>query len=168
MFAPGTGTPAALEPETASLRVPLHPAALFACALALGFGLQALMPLSPLSDSLGLRLAVGTGISFLAVALGAWALRSLRRAGQAPDFGVAVSRLVREGPYRYSRNPLYVALVLVYAGIAVSLASIWSLAMLPLLFAALDRLVVAREERFLAGRFGDVFEEYRQSVRRWL
>jgi protein-S-isoprenylcysteine O-methyltransferase Ste14 len=130
--------------------------------------LQAVFALPPFSDRFNLRLAGGTGFACLGLSLGAWALRSLRRAGQAPDFGVAVSVLVQDGAYRFSRNPLYVALLLVYGSFTLSLASGWLLAGFPLLIVALDRLVVAREERFLSRRFGGAFADYRQRVRRWL
>jgi protein-S-isoprenylcysteine O-methyltransferase Ste14 len=150
-----------------SLTVPLHPALLFAGALGLGLALQALFPLRRLSDNFTLRVAGGAGLSLLAAALGAWALLSLRRAGQEPDFGKQVSVLVQAGPYRLSRNPLYVALILIHLSLVLFLANWWLLALLPFLAAALDRLVIAREERFLATRFGGAFQEYRQKVRRW-
>jgi protein-S-isoprenylcysteine O-methyltransferase Ste14 len=162
------GTRLAQELDGDALRVPLHPALLFGMALGLGLGLQGVVALPPFSERFSLRLAGGAGCAALGFSLGAWALRSLRRAGQAADFGVAVSVLVQEGAYRFSRNPLYVALLLVYCSFALSLASGWLLAVFPLLAVALDRLVVVREERFLTRRFSGAFADYRQRVRRWL
>lgn len=161
------GAPPSPAPADDSLKVPLHPALLFAGALGLGLALQALFPLRLLSDNFTLRVAGGAGLSLLAASLGAWALLSLRRAGQEPDFGKPVSVLVQAGPYRFSRNPLYVALILMHSSLVLFFANWWLLAGLPLLVAALDRLVIAREEQFLTARFGSAFDEYRQKVRRW-
>ena len=76
--------------------------------------------------------------------------------------------LVTTGPFRFSRNPLYLALHLVYIGVCFWTASMTSLILLPLANAILLFGVIRREERFLEAKFGDEYRVYRAKVRRWL
>ena len=78
------------------------------------------------------------------------------------------SALVTNGPYRISRNPMYLALALGYAGLALILSTWWPLFFLPLAVLVIDRLVIAREERYLASAFPQEYGAYRRRVRRWL
>ena len=79
-----------------------------------------------------------------------------------------VSTFVTAGPYRFTRNPMYTGLSLCHAGGALVLGSVWPLATLVAAVAAVRRLVIDREERYLTGRFGEEYETYRRTVRRWL
>ena len=76
--------------------------------------------------------------------------------------------LIRTGPFQYSRNPLYVAVILLIVGIGVWVNSLWILVMLIPLFLVMSRAVIAREESYLEHKFGQEYLEYRASVRRWL
>jgi len=78
------------------------------------------------------------------------------------------SALVTSGPYRISRNPMYVAFALLYTGLALLVNTWWPLFFLPLVLIAVDRLVIAREERYLASAFPQEYDAYRSRVRRWL
>lgn len=78
------------------------------------------------------------------------------------------SALVTSGPYRISRNPMYLALALLHAGLALLLNTWWPLFFLPIAVIAIDRLVIAREERYLASAFPQEYGAYRSRVRRWL
>ena len=78
------------------------------------------------------------------------------------------SRLVTHGPYRFTRNPMYLGMTLLYAGLALRLNMAWPFLLLPLVLFTLVRLVVRREERYLATEFGEEYEEYRRRVRRWI
>ena len=111
---------------------------------------------------LGLALVVsGSGLM-------AWAIRSFARAGTTVRPDRAASRLVTEGPYGFSRNPIYVADSLVYAGVALITNSAWALLLLPLVLALLTVRVIRREEQHLHGTFGAEYEEFRRRVRRWV
>lgn len=77
------------------------------------------------------------------------------------------NRIVLRGPYAFSRNPMYVAWTLAYVGIALVANTAWSLVLLPVVL-ALTQVVVVREERALAGRFGAAYQGYKTSVRRYL
>jgi protein-S-isoprenylcysteine O-methyltransferase Ste14 len=76
--------------------------------------------------------------------------------------------LVTSGPYRVTRNPMYVGMAFLYAGLALLLGVIWSLAFLPAVLLMVDRFVIAREERYLEARFGEEYRAYKGRVRRWL
>ncbi len=88
------------------------------------------------------------------------------RTSLRPDRGA--SALIRTGPFRYSRNPLYLAVSLLIFGIGIWVNSLWILGMLLLLFLVMSRAVIAREERYLEHKFGQVYLDYKGSVRRWL
>lgn len=80
----------------------------------------------------------------------------------------AVSTLVSSGPYRLSRNPMYTGLALAYLGTALLAGSWWPILVAPAILFAVHRLVIVREERYLAGTFGAEYAAYRARVRRWL
>ena len=77
-------------------------------------------------------------------------------------------RIVREGSFRFSRNPLYLALLLLLGGIAVLRCSIWLVFALITLFILLERFAVRPEEKYLTDKFGDDYLDYKASVRRWI
>ena len=72
------------------------------------------------------------------------------------------------GPYRLTRNPMYVSLAALYVGVSLFANSWWPLLLLPVVLLAVDRAVIAREERYLAGAFPAEYAAYRARVRRWL
>jgi len=76
-------------------------------------------------------------------------------------------QLVTWGPYGVSRNPMYVGLTLAYVGLAIVNNRAWPLVLLPLALLAMTA-IIAREERYLHGTFGDAYDAYRQRVRRWI
>jgi len=76
--------------------------------------------------------------------------------------------LVEHGPYRFTRNPIYLGMTLAYAGLAVLLNLAWPLLVLPGVLVLLVLMVVRREERHLGATFGDAYRAYRRRVRRWL
>jgi protein-S-isoprenylcysteine O-methyltransferase Ste14 len=78
------------------------------------------------------------------------------------------STLVTHGPFRLSRNPMYLGLSLVYLGVTLLVNSVWPLLLLPLVIAILQPTVIRLEERYLGARFGTAYDEYCRRVRRWL
>jgi len=79
-----------------------------------------------------------------------------------------VPRLTTEGPFRYSRNPGYLALAMIYAGIAIVRNSLWAIFLLPLVVYVTQREVIGREERYLERTFGEEYLAYKARVRRWV
>jgi protein-S-isoprenylcysteine O-methyltransferase Ste14 len=78
------------------------------------------------------------------------------------------SRLVTHGPYRFTRNPMYLGLTLAYAGLSLALNTVWPLILLPLMLWLLVKTVIEVEEQYLTAEFGDAYTSYRKRVRRWL
>lgn len=98
----------------------------------------------------------------------AWGLATFLRARTAVVPNRPASRLVTSGPYRFSRNPMYSGLGVLYLGLALVFDVGWPVVLFPSAAAALYFLVVRREERYLAHAFGEDYGAYTRSVRRWL
>ena len=111
---------------------------------------------------------VGMVLVALGMALAAWGMLVFVRARTAIYPNRPASRVVRHGPYRFTRNPMYVGMTAAYAGVALALNLGWPFVLLPLVLFALVRLVIRREERYLAQAFGADYDAYRARVRRWL
>lgn len=110
----------------------------------------------------------GTVLLVLGILLMIWGLLTFARARTAILPMRPASRIVDHGPYRFTRNPMYVGMALAYIGGALVMNSVWALIFLPLVIALLSRLVIAREERYLSSAFGEEYDNYRGRVRRWL
>jgi protein-S-isoprenylcysteine O-methyltransferase Ste14 len=115
-----------------------------------------------------LRVVGAAACGLPAVVLAGWALATFRRARTAIEPWQAATTLVRHGPYRLTRNPMYVSLTLLTAALAFGADLPWLLLLGPLAPLATDRLVIRREERHLAARFGPDYEAYRRAVPRWI
>jgi protein-S-isoprenylcysteine O-methyltransferase Ste14 len=104
----------------------------------------------------------------LALALLAWAIATITRAGSNVPTNRPTTTIVETGPYRFTRNPIYLSMMLGLIGLAIALNSLWLLLTL-IPFALVIRYgVIAREEAYLERKFGDVYSRYRARVRRWL
>ena len=79
-----------------------------------------------------------------------------------------VTRIVRDGIYRYSRNPIYLGMFLAYLGYALIANNAWALIFAVALYAIMHFGVILREERYLAERFGEDYMNYLENVRRWI
>lgn len=142
------------------------PPLVYLAGLLLGLALQRRLP-SPQARR-AVTAPLGGAILLAGVGLAAMFLTAFWRAGTPVDPRRTTTALVTTGPYRFTRNPGYLALALVFAGIAVLTGGIWALLMLVPTLALIDRGVIAREERYLEGKFGDEYRQYRARVRRWL
>jgi protein-S-isoprenylcysteine O-methyltransferase Ste14 len=138
--------------------------------LSLGSGLLADKGLSlpglGLAEVVRWPLAGALGISALAV--GGSALVRFKRAGTRPEPWEASSALVEEGVYTFTRNPMYLGMAGLQLAAGVALNSIGALGTTLVSILIVDRLVIAREERYLRQRFGDPYIAYMRRVRRWL
>ncbi|MFN2400397.1 MAG: isoprenylcysteine carboxylmethyltransferase family protein [Gemmatimonadaceae bacterium] len=117
---------------------------------------------SPATSAAG-WLLIGTGL-----AVGGWAFATFRRHHTAVFPNRPATSLVTEGPYRFSRNPMYVGLTLVYVGLSLLSGIFWPLIFLPLVLLLLWVAVIRREERYLTEAFGSEYPAYQAGVRRWL
>jgi protein-S-isoprenylcysteine O-methyltransferase Ste14 len=116
------------------------------------------------------RIPAATALLIISVVIGIAAVLGFRRAKTTinPLTPQASSALVVRGIYRWTRNPMYLAMLLVLIGWACIVSNLAALVMLPLFVSALTRLQIEPEERALHARFGAEFENYRRKVRRWL
>jgi len=101
-------------------------------------------------------------------ALAVWFARTMREADTTMHTNKPVSSLVQDGPFRYSRNPGYLSLTMLYAGIAVPRNALWAILLLPLVLIVMQRDVIEREERYLERTFGEEYLDYKARVRRWV
>ena len=143
-------------------RPPLIYLAFLAAGLGLGYG----WPAPFMADAA--RYPLGGALCVFGVALAGLAFLHFRRAGTNVQTWQPSTALVTDGPYRYSRNPIYVALTLIYCGIGVTADSGWVLGLAMPLLAVMRLGVIAPEERYLEAKFGDSYRHYMGRVRRWL
>ncbi|WP_243076629.1 isoprenylcysteine carboxylmethyltransferase family protein [Microbacterium sp. SS28] len=97
-----------------------------------------------------------------------WALWLMARHDTALLPGGSTSKILDRGPFRVSRNPLYLGLIALDVGIALLWPSFWALALVPIGVVALWWGAIAPEERYLSAKFGPEYDDYRARVRRWL
>lgn len=144
-----------------------QPPLLFLGCLLLGTGLRLIHPLN-IGLPLGIRLGVGALLLVVVAIHGGWGLLTFRRMGTTPEPNGVASTLLTSGPFRWTRNPLYLGLSTLLVCFGILLDSAWLLGLAPVLVLLLDRLVIVREEARLRSRFGADYEAYAQRVRRWL
>ena len=141
------------------------PPLIYAVGLGAGFVLEWLLPDTDLPGALNLAgIALMIAATFLAVAF----FGALRRARTPVDPYSPTSALVTTGPYRLSRNPGYLAMALLYAGIALVSDTPWAFATLIPALLVIRYGVIAREERYLERLFGEEYARYRSRTRRWI
>lgn len=144
--------------------VVLPPVALALC-VGTGWVADRVWP-SPFVRTVWPRGWVGGALIALALLIEFWALILFRRARTAIIPTRPTSAIVETGPYRYSRNPIYVGMFLTVVGAAFVLDSLWQLAALAVLYLVVRWGVVAREEAYLARKFGAAYLDYAKRVRR--
>ncbi len=111
---------------------------------------------------------MGAIVTVLAIALFVSAVRTLRAAGTPIPGNRPATTIVRTGPYRVSRNPIYLAFSLVQLGLSLWVNSLALLITLIPAVALMWLVVIPREERYLEARFPSEYSPYKASVRRWL
>jgi protein-S-isoprenylcysteine O-methyltransferase Ste14 len=92
----------------------------------------------------------------------------MRHAGTPANPYKPVSRMVTDGPFRYTRNPAYLSMTRVYTGIASLTNALWAILLLPVALLVIQRGVIEREERYLERKFGEEYLRYKAQVRRWI
>ena len=149
--------------------VVVKPPILFAGAVLVGCLLSWIVPLGPGLGSANARaLAVGGSLALVGFALMALSVREFRRAGTSVIPGEPSTVLLESGPYRFTRNPIYIGFVIFYFGLAIMLTSAWMLVLLIPVLIILQRGVVEREEAYLQAKFGAAYRKYQARVPRWL
>src|ERR1051326_7409086 len=141
------------------------PPLLYAVPLAAGLGVQPYRP-QPLLPS-SLRRIICIGLVVLGF-IGFAAVLAFRRSATSPNPWKPPTALVASGPYRWTRNPMYLGLTLWYLGFIAWVNTLWPLFALPFVLAAMHYGVIQREEAYLENRFGEEYRRYKATVRRWI
>ena len=142
------------------------PPLIYGAALAIGLVLHVIYPIAFLPQ--GLAVWVGLALIVVSIVIVGSALRAMARAKTPFHFRKPTTALVTDGAFRYSRNPMYVSLTLLYLGIASLVNTLWLVLLLVPLMVVIQRGVVRREERYLEGKFGEDYGQYTRQVCRWI
>lgn len=116
----------------------------------------------------GVSRVLGPALMAGGLLVGTLGLREMKRAGTNVDPYKPATAIVTAGPYRFTRNPLYVGLTLMYAGVAALANAGFAVALLPAVLHVMHHGVITREEIYLEGKFGDEYREYKRRVPRWI
>jgi protein-S-isoprenylcysteine O-methyltransferase Ste14 len=151
------------EPDNPGIKVP--PPLIYLLPLVLGSILdrKAHLPFLPS----GVVRIVGWPLIGCGVLIAVWWRKTMREADAPVRTDRPVPRLATEGPFGYSRNPAYLSLAMIYAGIGALRNSLWTIIFLPLVVYVIQREVIGREERYLERTFGEEYLSYKARVRRW-
>ena len=156
-----------MSESASTAQVLVRPPLAWALAVVTGFVLDWLEPLEFVPEDWPAGL-LGAVVFVLALALGVWALDTMTRAGTNVPTNRPTTTIVENGPYRFTRNPIYMGMFGGLIGLGIAFDSPWLLVML-VPFALLIRYgVVALEEAYLERKFGEAYRSYRRRVRRWL
>ena len=159
-----------MEEDSRGPNVRLPPPLLFAMPLLTGFVVQYFVPIhivTGVDPARTLRL-VGIAEIAIALALMGWAMSTFLRLG-TPIIPIQRARaLVNEGPFKLTRNPMYLGLTVLYVGITFVANAFWPLIFLPEAIVLTYMFAIKLEEAYLAREFGDAYREYCSKVRRWI
>ncbi|HLC41057.1 MAG TPA: isoprenylcysteine carboxylmethyltransferase family protein [Methylomirabilota bacterium] len=135
-------------------------------AIAIGLALQAFWRVTFVPG--GLSAIIGAPLVGLSLILLALSVRKFRAAGTGIRAHQPTTLIVTSGPYRFSRNPIYLSFALLQIGLAIWVNTAWLLATLVPLLAIIRYGVISREEAYLERKFGEEYMRYKRSARRWL
>jgi protein-S-isoprenylcysteine O-methyltransferase Ste14 len=159
-----------METNRDSAAVRIFPPVIPVLIIAFGIGLNRILPIELLFEMpkpfrywLG-----GIIVACAMLGLGGWSILTMRREGQSENPWKPTFNIIDHGPFRVTRNPMYLQMVFVCLGVAVALMNWWLLLMTPLCGWLLQRLAIIPEEEYLERKFGDSYLTYKERVRRWL
>jgi protein-S-isoprenylcysteine O-methyltransferase Ste14 len=156
--------------ETDSAGVMAPPPLIYLGFLVVGLAIGRFWPLTILGHAIARDQRLGIAVALIAAGIGIAiaGFRQFRKAGTDVRPDRPTVALVTGGIYRWSRNPLYIAQVLVYAGIAFGFDSLWALVLLVPMLIVIRYGVIGREEVYLERKFGSDYRRFKAEVRRWL
>lgn len=156
------------ERDGAAVRFP--PPLLPLLTILAGVGLERLRPVGSSFElpAPGRYWIGGIVVAVSVLALGLWPVVMFRRSGQSEVPWRPTPLVLENGPYRFTRNPMYLQLLLVCIGVALILSNYWILALTPVCAWTLYRFAIAPEEAYLERKFGEPYRAYKRRVRRWL
>ena len=140
----------------------------FVLTYLVGVGLESARPSNILRETPFVSTIAGGVLFIMGAVIAGWCLLIFHSARTTTVPGQSSVKLVTWGPYRFTRNPMYVGLVVAYLGEAALLKQIWPVLVLPFTVAYLNWTVIPVEEARLAEVFQDEYQQYRSRVRRWI
>jgi protein-S-isoprenylcysteine O-methyltransferase Ste14 len=157
------------DPAPTNPGVHVPPPALFVVGFLMGLALDRWMFTLRLGGISRTALVIAGWVLIVAgMVLLFWAVLTFVRARTALLPSRPARMIVATGPFRYSRNPMYVGFSAIYIGLSLLMSMAWPLLLLPIVLLSLYALVIRREENYLGHAFGDEYAAYRSRVRRWL
>lgn len=156
-----------MEVATDNSNAIVRPPIAWVLAFVAGVGLDWLYPLPFVPASVPI-LSTAVAIFALALMLAILAIVTIRRAGSRVETNKPTTTIDAGGPYRFTRNPIYIGMFLGQSGLAVGFNSLWLIATLVPFCLVIRHGVVDREEAYLERKFGNVYLDYKSRVRRWL
>jgi protein-S-isoprenylcysteine O-methyltransferase Ste14 len=156
-----------MNDTAATAQVIIRPPLAWALAVIAGLALDWLAPLPFVPADLPAGW-LGALVFAFALALAAWAIVTMTRAGSNVPTNRPTTTIVESGPYRFTRNPIYLGMFGGLIGLAIAFDTLWLLLVLVPFALVIRHGVVAREETYLERKFGDLYRGYRLRVRRWL
>ena len=145
----------------------VRPPLVLAAAIVAGLLLDWIYPLKFVPASVPHGWA-GGALFAAGLALAIWAITTFSRAGTSVETIKPSTKIVAHGPYRWTRNPIYLGMMLGLIGLAIGFDTLWILLALIAFYLVIRYGVIAREEAYLERKFGDVYLRYKSQVRRWL
>ena len=154
------------KPDRAGIRIP--PPVIPLVFILLGWLLNKMMPLpmnsmNPYIEWIGWAVIVPS-----IVLLGVWPVSIFRKHGESENPFKPTHKVLTSGPYRFTRNPMYLMMVLICIGAGFLQNNLWQLILAPLVAGLLFWFAIRHEERYLEAKFGEAYLEYKQQVRRWI
>lgn len=153
--------------STDTANVIIRPPIAWAIAVLAGIALDRLMPL-PFVPAVVPSGSVGAIVFAVALALAVWAIATMTGSGSNVPTNLPTTTIVETGPYRFTRNPIYLSTMLGHIGLAMAFNTLWLLLTLVPFAFVIRYGVITREEAYLECKFGDVYGRYRARVRLWL
>ena len=146
--------------------VAFHPPIILFGCIAGGFLARVVLPFPFFTNSFSLE--IGVLVAAFSFGLVFWAVYTMRTGGASIPTNKPTEAIVKKGPFRFSRNPIYLSMVTLQFGIAIWSNSLWFVVFAVIFFGLISWGVISREEQYLNKKFGPVYTSYQKQVRRWL
>ena len=146
----------------------IPPPIIFFALILIGFIIQWLFPLNLMFNKWPTRLFIALPLFIASGLIAISALKIMKKSKTAINFNNPTTKFIVEGSFRFTRNPLYLSLLLVMASIAIVANSAWHLLAFIILFLFFNFGIVVREEQYLENCFGQEYTQYKSRVRRWI
>jgi len=156
-----------MKSETDSPHVITFPPLIYILGLFVGLFLRySVQPLEFLANDY--LPAFGWSLILISIVIFAMATKFFIKAHTNVDVRKPTTSIVASGPYKFSRNPIYLSMTLLYLGITILVNDFWLIVTLIPVLLTIQYGVIKREEAYLTKKFGETYIQYKKSVRRWL